>query len=117
MVEILCAVLSGGAMSAELGRIRQRGRPVRCSQMFLGIDVSRFMPVEEFTARMERLAEMVKSTPPAKGYSEVLLAGEPEWRTEEERRLNGIPLEEGTWKLLADTAARLGLPATADRGR
>lgn len=117
MVEILCAVLSGGAMSAELGRIRQRGRPVRCSQMFLGIDISRFMPVDEFTARMERLAEMVKSTPPAKGYSEVLLAGEPEWRTEEDRRRNGIPLEQGTWQLLVDTAARLGLPATVDRAR
>jgi LDH2 family malate/lactate/ureidoglycolate dehydrogenase len=116
MVEILCAVLSGGAMSAELGKIRQRGRPVRCSQMFLGIDVARFMPIEEFEARMERLAKMVKSTPPAKGYTEVLLAGEPEWRMEEERRANGIPIEDGTWTLLADTAARLGV-VTGDRAR
>jgi LDH2 family malate/lactate/ureidoglycolate dehydrogenase len=109
MAEILCAVLGGGAMGSQLGRIRDRGRPVRCSQMFLGIDVARFMPLDEFDARMQTLAEMVKSTPPAKGYQEVLLAGEPEWRMEEERRANGIPLEEGTWKLLVDTAARLGV--------
>jgi LDH2 family malate/lactate/ureidoglycolate dehydrogenase len=110
MAEILCAVLGGGAMSNELGRIRDRGKPVRVSQMFLGIDVARFMPLDEFTARMDKLAKLVKSAPPAKGYSEVLIAGEPEWRMEEDRRANGIPLEEGTWKLLTDTAARLGVP-------
>src|SRR5260370_18408512 len=111
MVEILCPVLGGGRMSSELGRIRGRGRPVRCSQMFLGIDVTRFMPLDDFVARMEKLAELIKSTPPAKGYSEVLLAGEPEWRMEEERRAHGIPVEPGTWKLLQETAARLGMRA------
>src|SRR6266545_1011441 len=45
MVEILSAVLGGGAMSTELGGIRIRGRQVRVSQAFLAIDVARFMPV------------------------------------------------------------------------
>jgi LDH2 family malate/lactate/ureidoglycolate dehydrogenase len=84
--------------------------------MFLGIDVARFMPIDEFMSRMDKLAQVVKSAPPAKGYTEVLIAGEPEWRMEEERRANGIPLEQGTWKLLTDTAARLGV-AIADPAR
>jgi LDH2 family malate/lactate/ureidoglycolate dehydrogenase len=116
MAEILCAVLGGGAMSSELGRIRDRGRPVRVSQMFLGIDVTRFMPLDDFVARMQKLADLIKSTQPAKGYEEVLLAGEPEWRMEEERRANGIPVEPGTWKLLEETASRLGV-AIADPAR
>jgi len=37
------------------------------------------------------------------------VAGEPEWRMEDERRANGIPLEQGTWKALTDTASRLGV--------
>ena len=41
---------------------------------------------------MERLVAIIKSTPPAEGYDEVLVAGEPEWRMEAERRANGIPL-------------------------
>jgi len=53
--------------------------------------------------------EGIKSTPPAKDYGEVLVAGEPEWRTERERRAGGIPIEPGTWKSLTDTAARLGV--------
>jgi LDH2 family malate/lactate/ureidoglycolate dehydrogenase len=109
MAEILCAVLSGGAMSTELGGIRIRGRAMRVSQMFLGIDISRFLPLDEFAARMERLIAVVKSTPPAKGYDEVLVAGEPEWRIDAERRANGIPLEQGTWKSLTDTASRLSV--------
>jgi len=107
LVEILCAVLSGGAMSNEVGGIRFRGKLVRTSQMFLAIEVARYMPVEEFTARMERLVALVKSAPPAPGYNEVLVAGDPEWRTEAERLRNGIPISEGNWETLVKTAARV----------
>jgi LDH2 family malate/lactate/ureidoglycolate dehydrogenase len=107
LVEILCAVLSGGAMSNEVGGIRFRGKLVRTSQMFLAIDVARFMPLEEFTARMEGLVALVKSAPPAPGYDEVLVAGDPEWRTEAERLRNGIPISEGNWETLIKTAARV----------
>src|SRR5579862_9556953 len=92
MAEILCAVLGGGAMSTELGGIRFRGKAVRVSQMFLAIDIARFEPVDEFRARMDRLIRILKTTPPATGYSEVLVAGEPEWRTEQERSRSGIPV-------------------------
>lgn len=109
MVEILCAVLSGGAMSTELGGIRIRGRAMRVSQTFIGIDIARFMPIDTFRARMDHLIRTVKSTLPAKGYDEVLVAGEPELRTEAERLRNGIPIEAGTWKSLTDTAARFGV--------
>jgi LDH2 family malate/lactate/ureidoglycolate dehydrogenase len=109
MVEILCAVLGGGAMSTEVGGIRFRGRTVRVSQFFLAIDIARFMPLEEFTARMERLVRMMKSTPTAPGFDEVLVAGEPEWRIEAERRKNGIPIAEGNWEKLVKAAERVGV--------
>jgi LDH2 family malate/lactate/ureidoglycolate dehydrogenase len=113
MAEILCAVLSGGAMSTELGGIRFRGKQVRVSQMFLAIDIARFLPVDEFRARMDRLIRIMKSTPPAKGYSEVLVAGDPEWRLEEERLKSGVPVGHGTWKALCEAADRLGVAAPA----
>jgi len=115
MAEILCAVLSGGAMSTELGGIRFRGKQVRVSQMFLAIDIARFLPLDEFRARMDRLTRIMKTTPPAKGYSEVLVAGDPEWRMEDERRRNGVPVGHGTWKALCEAADRLGVAAPAVR--
>jgi len=109
MVEILCAVLSGGVMSTEVGGLRILERPMRTSQMFLAIDVARFMPAAEFRSRLARLVETVKSAAPAAGYDEVLVAGDPEWRAEETRLREGIPIPDGVWKALVADAARLGV--------
>jgi LDH2 family malate/lactate/ureidoglycolate dehydrogenase len=109
MAEILCAVLGGGAISNEVGGIRIRGSQVRVSQMFLAIDIARFIPLDEFRARMDRLIRTMKSTPPATGFSEVLVAGEPELRMEKERARIGIPVGHGTWHALCEAADRLGV--------
>jgi len=98
-------------MANELGGIRYRGKLVRVSQTFIAIDIARFMPVEEFTARMEKLVGIIKSTPTAPGYDEVLVAGEPEWRIEAERRRNGIPVAQGNWDMLCKAAASVGVTA------
>jgi LDH2 family malate/lactate/ureidoglycolate dehydrogenase len=111
MVEILCAVLAGSAMASEVGGIRRPGRPSQTSQMFLAIDIARFMPAGEFRARVEKLVGMLKSVPVAAGYDEILVAGDPEWRTEAERRSRGIPIEDGNWKELCETGAALGIAA------
>ena len=110
LVEILCAALSGGAMSTDVGGIRIQGKPTRISHLFMAIDIARFMPVAEFTQRIEWLVANVKSSAPAAGYGEVLVAGDPEWRAEAQRRRDGIPLGAGTCEALDRTAARLGLP-------
>jgi LDH2 family malate/lactate/ureidoglycolate dehydrogenase len=109
MVEILCDVLGVGAMANELGGIRFRGKTVRVSQTFIAIDIARFLPVEEFTARMEKLVGIIKSTPAAPGHDEVLVAGEPEWRMENDRLKNGIPIAEGNWEALVKAGERVGV--------
>lgn len=106
MAEILCAVLGGGAMSTELGGIQVRDKPMRTSQCFIAIDVSRLMPLDQFQPRIKTLVDLVKSSAPAKGFNEVLVAGEPEWRSEVRRRKEGIPISAGTWEALTVIAKR-----------
>jgi len=96
-------------MSTELGGIRIQGQPMRTSQMFLAIDVARFMPLDEFARRMQSLTEMTKSSRTAQGFEEVLVAGEPEWRVQEQRRRDGIPLSDGVWQNLVQAAEKLGV--------
>ncbi len=113
MVEILCGVLSGGAMSTEVGGVYIYTRPMGTCHFFLAIDVAHLMPLDEFRQRMEKLVAAVKSSRPASGYDEVLVAGDPEWRLEEERRRDGIALDTGVWDKLVATAARVGVAAPA----
>lgn len=110
MVEIMCAVLSGGAMATELGGLRVTGKHMQAGQAFLAIDVARFMPLDEFTGRMRRLREMIKNTAPVSGFDEVLMAGEPEWRSEAHRLEHGIPLSGPLWNTLAELGTKLDLP-------
>lgn len=107
MVEILCGVISGGAMSTQLGGLRVRGKRFRASQTFIAIDVLRMQP--EFRERIDWLIEEVKSAAPASGYDEVLVANEPELRTERERLKSGIPIPDGTWEALVKGALKVGV--------
>jgi LDH2 family malate/lactate/ureidoglycolate dehydrogenase len=108
-VEILCAVLGGGAMAGDVGSIRQRGRRVGVSQSFLAIDIERFMPLSEFEVRLKRFVADLKSAAPAEGYEEVLVAGEPEQRTEAARRREGIPIADEVWEALSKVGSELGV--------
>jgi len=109
MVEILCAVISGGAMMTEVGGLRVKNRPMRVSHFFLAIDPVRFLPQDQFEARMQDMRETVKGSSPAAGFDEVLIAGDPEWRSEEQRMREGVPVSEGIWKELTALAERLNV--------
>jgi LDH2 family malate/lactate/ureidoglycolate dehydrogenase len=109
MVEILCAVLSGGAMMTEVGGLRVKNRPMRVSHFFLAIDAARFLPIDEFQARMKTMRDTVTGSRPAAGFDEVLIAGDPEWRSEEQRCREGIPVSRGIWQQLTQLAESLNV--------
>lgn len=109
MVEMLCAVLGGGAMSTAVGGLYITDRHAGTSQMFLAIEAGRFMPREEFTARVRQLVAHTKTVAPAKGFDEVLVAGDPEWRSQQVRLGEGIPLAVDTWEKITALAGRLGV--------
>ncbi len=110
MVEILCGVLGGGAMNTEVGGLHILARPMGTSQFFLALDVARFLPAETFQSRMELLVASLKSAAPAAGYDEVMVAGDPEWRNEANRRDKGIPLKRAALDRINATARELGVP-------
>ena len=113
MVEILCAILGGGAISTEVGGLRVKDRPMGVSHSFLAIDPARFIGAEAFEARMDRLTNYLHSAAPGTGFDEVLIAGEPESRFESQRRQTGIPLGPGEWQRLLDWAAKYNITPPA----
>jgi uncharacterized oxidoreductase len=77
---------------------------------FIVLDPSCFLPLEQFRALMDELAAYIKSSPPADGVEEVLLPGELELRTMNQRSESGIPLDDWTWRAILAHCARLGVP-------
>jgi uncharacterized oxidoreductase len=100
-VEILGGILSG------TGGARPHRGPVQNGTLMVCLDVSRFLPLEEFHAQVARLVDFVRSAPLATGAEEILIPGEPEARMERDRRARGVPLDEETWRQVAACAAEV----------
>lgn len=103
MVETLSAVLPGLGFGVD-----PQGRHNDGAFMW-AFDVNAFAPLEKFKKDVGDFARYLKSTPTAEGFSEVLYPGEIEYRTEQERRRNGIPLEDSTWDRLTSLAKEYGV--------
>lgn len=109
LAELLSAGLSGGAMATELPVYRTGEEPLGLSHCFIAIDPKRFLPPDEFETRVERLVDLVKASQPLPGFDEVLVAGEPEWRIEQVRMKEGIPVPVKLWMKLTALAAEFGV--------
>jgi len=54
----------------------------------------------------------VKKVRKAEGVEEILVPGEPEWRTKEQRLREGLHLPEATWERIVESGAKCGLTVT-----
>lgn len=75
----------------------------------IAIDVSAFVPVNAFKKEIDRYVAEIKASPLRKGFDEVLLPGEREFRTIEERKKNGIPVDRNSWDNIAAKCRELGI--------
>jgi LDH2 family malate/lactate/ureidoglycolate dehydrogenase len=81
----------------------------RGSFFLWAVDTGAFTPVADYGRRVDWMIAQVKAVPPAAGFSEVLVPGEPEQRERARREAEGIPVPEATWEAIARTAAELGV--------
>ena len=79
------------------------------SQFFQTIDVTRFMPMDRFKARMDELIDQIHQSPKAPGVERIYVAGEIEWDLESARRASGVPLEESVFAALERSAREVGV--------
>jgi LDH2 family malate/lactate/ureidoglycolate dehydrogenase len=77
------------------------------------IDISAFCPIDEFKKRMDELLVDLKNQPKAPGSKEILIPGEPEWRTKQRRKKEGCPIREEDANLLRQLGEDLGVPFPA----
>jgi uncharacterized oxidoreductase len=103
MVDILAGALSGaGCSSPDAPRMGN-------ALFLLVIDVAQMTPLPAFHDQVGCLVDYVRSSALAPGFTEILMPGEPEARTEAQRRRDGIVVDEETWRQITDIARSLNL--------
>ena len=101
-----------------LGHVETQAQAFRRCGIFLAaIDPGAFTPLETFLEGMDALVSDVKSSRLAEGFDEITVPGEPEWRTMERRREEGIYLDDEIYGRILGTAERLGVSTAGYEGR
>lgn len=109
-VEMLAAVLSGAAISHNVGNMYEDfSKTQNVGHFFLAISIDGFMPRAEFERRAEGLIALAHDSEPTNPERPVLVPGEPELLTAATRRENGIPLSDGVVGELSELGGTLGV--------
>lgn len=109
--ELLTAVLTGGKWTKDIKSLYEEdpSRIQGTCHSFLAIDPECFIGREEYKKNVDRYIESIKGSAKAKGTEEILVPGEPEYRTEQKFLKEGIPLSANTVKELTTLAESLNL--------
>jgi uncharacterized oxidoreductase len=104
-VEILSGILTGSAYSKHIapGFATQGGFSI------FTINIENFRPHKEYTEDVLRLVKLIKTCPPAEGFSEILLPGEIESREYKKRSKYGISVYEEAWNDIDRISKDLGV--------
>jgi LDH2 family malate/lactate/ureidoglycolate dehydrogenase len=105
-VEILCGVLSSGAVATEVyGRQQQ---PSGVAHFLGAINPAAFVGLEEIRQNMDRFLGMLKASPKATGQTRIFVAGEKEYDCQDCTRVK-LPLERKVFETLNRVGEPFGL--------
>ena len=103
----LLAELLGGAL-AGAGTASTGDEPGN-GLVVVAIDPRALGPPSALGERVERVLVALRAVRPAPGHDRVLAPGDLEAETETRRRVEGIPVPDGTWSAILAVAARYGV--------
>jgi len=106
MVDLLAGGLSGAGVCSQIDAPKAGATD---GVFLLAVNIEAFCPLPMFAQLAGQLIGHVKSSPPAPGFDEVLVAGEREAKTRKERLANGIPIDDKTWETIRAPLDRFGI--------
>ena len=110
MIDVLCAMLSGAPFGPDIPKMYgDLSQPRQLGGLVGALDISRFVPLDQFHARVAELIERWGALPASEPGGRVLFPGEPELITRETRLRDGIPLGLRTLEEFKKLAAANGL--------
>jgi LDH2 family malate/lactate/ureidoglycolate dehydrogenase len=112
VVEILCAVLSGGwsQNGSDPERSFDSHSQNTDAHFFSAIRLDAFRPPEEIKRGMDAMIRALHAAPKEPGRDRIYVAGEPEFETMQRRLREGIPLPANVRESLQNLSQRFDLP-------
>lgn len=110
-IDLVSGLLSGSKYSREVSTFHQPLSPTGVGVTAMAIDVSRFMPVDEFRRRVAEHVDSIRSSKKAKSTSRIYLPGEIETENEKRSLAEGVELDPQVQQALEQLQRELGLEA------
>lgn len=105
---LLCEVLAGALTGGGCSNPAHADRVVN-GMLSIFLDASFFVAVPAFAAEVARFTVWVRSSAKAEPGGDILMPGEIEERTKEQRLRDGIELDATTWAQIEATAQSVGI--------
>ena len=110
LIEAMAGIMSGALFSTNVKDMYENfTEPVGVGHVFGAIDISRFMPLDQYKKLIDQFIREIKNSTPAKGVTEIYLPGEIELLKRQERLSKGIPITAAVLKELAEEGKKCGV--------
>jgi LDH2 family malate/lactate/ureidoglycolate dehydrogenase len=109
-VHILGGALSGASFSPIRVRTQRPEAPDNIGHFFLALDPAAFRPDGTFEADLDEVIDVLHQTPALDPDKPVLVPGDPEAQTREERLRDGIPIPDKLAEQIEGVCERCGAP-------
>ena len=112
-VEIMTGLLNGGVfLDAMKGMYKYPDDPSLTSHMMMAINISAIMDQDEVQKRMTGFMQKIHASPMWDEKQEMLVPGEIEYRTMQQRKQNGIPIPINLYDELLALAKEMDVQST-----
>jgi len=110
IIDVICSCLAGANNSRQIPRMFEDPKDPSNVGYFMGaIDISKFVPVDEFKRRADSMFDELKAAPVAHGFKEIMIPGEIEYNSTVKGKEEGIDLSDAVCNDFKAMAEKYGV--------
>lgn len=115
-VDLICGLLSGSKYGRDVKTFHKPRGPTGVGVAMAAVDISRFMPLDEFGALIDEHVKAVRNSNKAQGNDRIYLPGEIEAEKERDARTRGVELDASVIQAVGELLKKRGLSLRIEDG-
>ncbi len=115
-IDVICGLLSGSQFGQAIKSFHEPEGPTGVGAMTMAIDVTRFMPLEQFTTLLSQYGQSLRALPPAPGVTRIRLPGDIEAERQQDSLRRGIEVDGPVCEAIDRLLEQAGFARRLDAG-